>query len=328
MARPSHQHYRYARACGLHHGGGAQPPRPRRGGGRVRRRRRASSRSPRRCGARPTATTCRASASSTRWTASAPTSSRRWRSIRERLGANPVCIQLPIGAENDFKGIIDLVRMEAIVYTDDLGTTSKRSEIPAEMAEQVAEYRHTLLEAAADCDDELMIKYLDGEDPTADELVRALRSGTVADQDRAGALRQRAEEQGRAADARRRRRLPAVAARQAGHRGPARRQARDPPRQRRGPLLRAGVQDRHRPLRRQAHLLPRVQRRAAQRQLRVQRHQGRARARRPHPADARQPPRGDRGGARRRHRRRHRPAQDHHRRHALRRAAPDHPRVR
>jgi elongation factor G len=100
-------------------------------------------------------------------------------SIRERLGANPVCVQLPIGAENDFKGVIDLVRMEAIVYTDDLGTTSKRSEIPAEMAEQVAEYRHTLLEAAADCDDDLMIKYLDGEDPTPDELVRALRSGTV-----------------------------------------------------------------------------------------------------------------------------------------------------
>ncbi len=101
-------------------------------------------------------------------------------SIRERLGANPVCIQLPIGAENDFKGMIDLVRLEAIRYTDDLGTTSNRSEIPAEMADQVAEYRHTLLEAAADCDDELMIKYLDGQDPTPDELVRALRAGTVA----------------------------------------------------------------------------------------------------------------------------------------------------
>jgi elongation factor G len=101
-------------------------------------------------------------------------------SIRERLGANPVCIQLPIGSENDFKGMIDLVRLEAIQYTDDLGTTSNRSEIPAEMADQVAEYRHTLLEAAADCDDELMIKYLDGQDPTAEELVRALRAGTVA----------------------------------------------------------------------------------------------------------------------------------------------------
>jgi elongation factor G len=101
-------------------------------------------------------------------------------SIRERLGANPVCVQLPIGAESDFTGVVDLVRMEAIVYTDDLGTTSKRSEIPAEMAAQVAEYRHTLLEAVAECDDEVMIRYLDGHELTVDELLRGLRTGTVA----------------------------------------------------------------------------------------------------------------------------------------------------
>jgi len=101
-------------------------------------------------------------------------------SIRERLGANPVCVQLPIGAESDFTGVIDLVRMEAIVYTDDLGTTSKRSEIPAEMAAQVAEYRHILLEAVAECDDEVMIRYLDGHELTVDELLRGLRTGTVA----------------------------------------------------------------------------------------------------------------------------------------------------
>jgi elongation factor G len=100
-------------------------------------------------------------------------------SIRERLGANPVCIQLPIGAENDFKGMVDLVRMEAILYTDDLGTTSKRSEIPADMAEQVAEYRHTLLEAVAECDDELMMRYLDGHELSAEELIHGLRVGTV-----------------------------------------------------------------------------------------------------------------------------------------------------
>ena len=101
-------------------------------------------------------------------------------SIRERLGANPVCVQLPIGAESDFTGVVDLVRMEAIVYTDDLGTTSKRSEIPAEMAAQVAEYRHTLLEAVAECDDEVMMRYLDGHELTVDELLRGLRTGTVA----------------------------------------------------------------------------------------------------------------------------------------------------
>jgi elongation factor G len=100
-------------------------------------------------------------------------------SIRERLGANPVCIQLPIGAETDFKGVIDLVRNEAIIYTDDLGTTSSRSEIPADMVERVAEYRHTLIEAAAENDDELMMKYLDGGELTTEELVRGIRAGTV-----------------------------------------------------------------------------------------------------------------------------------------------------
>jgi elongation factor G len=101
-------------------------------------------------------------------------------SIRQRLGANAVCIQLPIGAESDFKGMVDLVRMEAIVYTDDLGTASKRSDIPSDMAEQVAEYRHTLLEAVAECDDELMMKYLEGHELSAGELVQGLRAGTVA----------------------------------------------------------------------------------------------------------------------------------------------------
>ncbi len=101
-------------------------------------------------------------------------------SIRQRLGANPVCLQLPIGAEADFRGMVDLVRMEAIVYADDLGTTNRRSDIPAEMAEQVAEYRHTLLEAVAECDDELMMKYLDGHELSVEELLAGLRSGTVA----------------------------------------------------------------------------------------------------------------------------------------------------
>jgi elongation factor G len=101
-------------------------------------------------------------------------------SIRARLGANPICVQLPIGAEGDFKGVIDLVRQEAIVYTDDLGTTSKRSEIPADMLELVAEYRHTLLEAVAECDDDLMVRYLDGEELSSEDLIAGLRKGTVA----------------------------------------------------------------------------------------------------------------------------------------------------
>jgi elongation factor G len=99
--------------------------------------------------------------------------------IRERLGAKAVPIQLPIGAEADFKGMVDLINEESIIYTDDLGTTIRRSEIPEAMRDQVARYRHELIEAAAESDDELMIKYLDGETLTPDEIIRGLRAGTV-----------------------------------------------------------------------------------------------------------------------------------------------------
>ncbi|MBV8573926.1 MAG: elongation factor G, partial [Acetobacteraceae bacterium] len=101
-------------------------------------------------------------------------------SIRARLGARAVPIQLPIGAENDFKGIVDLIGEQAIVYTDDLGTTLKRAEIPESMRELVAQHRHELLEAVAECDDDLMVKYLDGEELSHDEIVRGLRAGTIS----------------------------------------------------------------------------------------------------------------------------------------------------
>jgi elongation factor G len=100
-------------------------------------------------------------------------------SIKERLGAHAVPIQLPIGAESEFKGMVDLVTEEAIIYTDDLGTSLRRSEIPESMRELVAQYRHDLLEAVAESDDELMIKYLDGETLTTAEIIRGLRAGTV-----------------------------------------------------------------------------------------------------------------------------------------------------
>ena len=100
-------------------------------------------------------------------------------SIKERLGAHAVPIQLPIGAESEFKGMIDLVTEEAIIYTDDLGTSLRRSEIPESMLELVAQYRHELLEAVADSDDELMEKYLDGAILTTAEILRGLRAGTV-----------------------------------------------------------------------------------------------------------------------------------------------------
>lgn len=100
--------------------------------------------------------------------------------MRERLNANPVAIQLPIGAEDAFKGIIDLVKMDAIVYADDLGKVTDEVEIPAEYKEQAEEYREKLIEACAEADDDLMEKYLGGEEVTEEEIRRAIRKATIA----------------------------------------------------------------------------------------------------------------------------------------------------
>ena len=99
--------------------------------------------------------------------------------MKERLNANAVAIQLPIGAEDDFKGIIDLVKMEAIVYEDDLGKVEDEVAIPDDMKEQAEEYRETLLEALSELDDAFMEKYLGGEEITEDEIKRVIRKGTV-----------------------------------------------------------------------------------------------------------------------------------------------------
>ncbi|WP_232699791.1 elongation factor G [Brevibacillus daliensis] len=99
--------------------------------------------------------------------------------IKTRLGANPVAIQYPIGAEDNFTGIIDLVEMKANIYVDDLGKTSEKSEIPAELKEKCEELRMKLVEAAAEQDEELMMKYLEGEELTIDEIKMALRKGTI-----------------------------------------------------------------------------------------------------------------------------------------------------
>jgi elongation factor G len=99
--------------------------------------------------------------------------------IRTRLGANPVPIQYPIGSEDQFKGMVDLVEMKAIIYTDDLGKTSDAVEIPAELRDKCEELRLQLVEAAAEQDEELMMKYLEGEELTVEEIKRALRKGTI-----------------------------------------------------------------------------------------------------------------------------------------------------
>ena len=100
--------------------------------------------------------------------------------IKERLGANPVALQLPIGSEDKFLGIIDLVSNKAIIYTDDLGTTSEVSDIPSELKEISAEYRDKMVEAVAESDEELMMKYLEGEVLTEDEIKIGIRKATIA----------------------------------------------------------------------------------------------------------------------------------------------------
>jgi len=103
------------------------------------------------------------------------------RSIRTRLGARAIPIQLPIGSEGAFTGYVDLVTKQAIVYTDDLGTTNTESlEIPAGMEDLVSQHRHDLIEAVADFDDGIMHKYLEEQDVTEAEINLALRKGTVA----------------------------------------------------------------------------------------------------------------------------------------------------
>ena len=100
--------------------------------------------------------------------------------VHSRLKCNAVPIQLPIGKEGDFKGIIDLVDMNADVYYDDLGKDMRVEEIPEDMLELAQEYRDKLIEAAADFDDEIMEMYLEGEDVPSDKIREALRKATVA----------------------------------------------------------------------------------------------------------------------------------------------------
>ncbi len=99
--------------------------------------------------------------------------------VRERLRANAVPIQIPIGSEADLKGIVDLLRMKAYIYYDDLGKDIRVEEIPPEVREVAEEYRTKLIESVAETDDDLMGKYLEGEELTEQEIYQALRKGTI-----------------------------------------------------------------------------------------------------------------------------------------------------
>lgn len=99
--------------------------------------------------------------------------------IIDRLGAKPVPIQLPIGSEENFQGIIDLMANKAIIYPDDLSKQQEERDIPADMVEKAAKAREYMIESIAESDDELMLLYLEGEELAIEELKRALRQGTI-----------------------------------------------------------------------------------------------------------------------------------------------------
>jgi len=99
--------------------------------------------------------------------------------MKKRLGANPVPVQLPIGSEDKFEGVVDLIEMDAIVYEDELGVDFERVEIPEEYKEQADEYRENLLEALSENDDELMLKYIEEEEITTEDIMKALRKSVI-----------------------------------------------------------------------------------------------------------------------------------------------------
>jgi elongation factor G len=103
-------------------------------------------------------------------------------SIKQRLGANAIAAQLPIGSEANFKGVVDLLTMKAIYWEDDLGREPRLAEIPAELLPQAQEMRHALVERVAETDDDLTLKYLEGQEISVDELRVAMRKAVIANQ--------------------------------------------------------------------------------------------------------------------------------------------------
>ena len=99
--------------------------------------------------------------------------------LKNRLKANAVPIQLPIGSEENFKGVVDLIKMKAFIHKDDLGREIEETDVPADMKAQAEEYRASLIEAAAEQDDELMMKYLDGGELSEEEIKKGIRLGTI-----------------------------------------------------------------------------------------------------------------------------------------------------
>ena len=256
-----------------------------------------------------------------------------WRgvdSIKDRLGANAVPIQIPIGREDTVPGRHRPRRDEGRLLPRrprQPASTSSTSR-PSSLAE-AEKHRHTMIEAVAEMDDELTHKYLEGEELTVAEIKHGLRLGTLTTRIipvlTGSALKNKGVQKMLDAvvdylpsplD------VPPMIGLDPQHR------RRDHPHAgRQRAVQRARLQDRRRPVRRQARVLPGLLGHAQGRLVRAQPDQGQEGADRPHPPDARQPPRGDRRGLRRRHRRGRRPQGHLHRRHADRPGPPGHPRV-
>ena len=100
--------------------------------------------------------------------------------MKDRLGCTPVPLELPIGSEQDYVGNIDLLNMKALIYKDDVGKVIEEQEIPADMLEKAEEYRTNILESVAELDEDLMEKYLGGEELTIDEIKAAIRKGCIS----------------------------------------------------------------------------------------------------------------------------------------------------
>ena len=245
--------------------------------------------------------------------------------MRDRLGAHPLPIQLPIGAEDGFIGVIDLIEDKALVWKDELGTEFEYEEIPDELEDAAHEARTHLIEACADYDDELMEAYLNEEEIPHERIAKSLHRATLdlkvtpvlcgsafKNKGVQPLLDEIVELLPSPLE------VPPVTGFETSAKGDgaARRRGRAPADDS-APVRGARLQGDGRPLRRQADLLPRLLGQALRRQPGAERDQRQDRADRAAADDARQPPRGDRGVLRGRHRRRRRPQADLDRRHAL-----------
>ena len=246
--------------------------------------------------------------------------------MRDRLGAHPLPIQIPIGQEGDFIGVVDLIENKALVWKDELGTEFEYEEVPDDLKELAHEHRTHLIEACADYDDELMEAYLDEEEIPHERIAKSLHRATLDIKvtpvlcgssfknkgvqpllDAIVELLPSPLE------------VPPMTGLEPAKKGEDGEPHGGRPRAvRRRSLRRARLQGDGRPVRRQAHLLPRLLRQAPGGQPGAERLHRQDRADRPPADDARQLARGDRGVLRGRHRRRRRPQADLHRRHPLR----------